>query len=84
MCRRAVAQARELPAVRPLHGVGSSLTCDTGTPQPGDSCAPATAQPVCRTAHEALVCQGAQWIGVPLRARPHLLARSRKGSRGCK
>lgn len=46
-------------------GVGSSLTCDTGTPQPGDSCAPATAQPVCRTAHEALVCQGTQWMVSP-------------------
>ena len=46
-------------------GTGSALVCDTGIPQPGDSCVQATAEPRCRNAHEAIACQGGKWMVSP-------------------
>ena len=65
-------------------GVGSALTCDTGMPQPGDPCAPATAEPKCRNAHEAIVCQGGNWMVSPCRAGALCTPGAGKGHAGCK
>jgi len=65
-------------------GVGSALTCDTGTPQPGDSCVPATSQPRCRSAHQAIACQGGTWIVSPCAAGSMCSPGVGKGHAGCK
>ena len=70
----------------PAHcaGIGSSLTCDTGMPQPGDPCARATAETRCRSAREAIVCQGGSWMVSPCRAGTLCTPGGGKGQAGCK
>jgi len=65
-------------------GVGSALTCDTGMPQPGDSCVPATSDTRCRNAHEAIACQGGKWMVSPCGAGQLCTPGVGKGHAGCK
>jgi hypothetical protein len=65
-------------------GLGSSLECDTGAPQPGDSCAPATSQPHCRSAHEAIACVGGKWMVSPCAEGKLCSPGAGKGHAGCK
>jgi len=65
-------------------GAGSALTCDTGMPQPGDSCVPATSEPRCRNAHEAIACQGDKWMLSPCGAGQACTSGTGKGHAGCK
>jgi hypothetical protein len=65
-------------------GVGSALTCDTGLPQPGDSCVPSSSEPRCRNAHEAIACQGGKWMVSPCGAGQLCTPGAGKGHAGCK
>jgi hypothetical protein len=65
-------------------GAGSALTCDTGMPQPGDSCVPSTSETRCRNAHEAIACQGGKWMVSPCGAGTLCTPGAGKGHAGCK
>jgi len=65
-------------------GVGSALTCDTGMPQPGDSCIPASSDTRCRSAHEAIACQSGKWMVSPCGAGQLCTPGVGKGHAGCK
>jgi hypothetical protein len=70
----------------PAHcaGVGSALTCDTGMPQPGDSCVPSASETRCRNAHQALACLGGKWMVSPCAAGTLCAPGGGKGQAGCK
>jgi len=65
-------------------GVGSALTCDTGSPQPGDACVPSKSETHCRSATEAISCVNGKWMVSPCGAGTLCSLGSAKGHAGCK